>query len=102
MEQALREAALVPLRIMEQCVKALEVIERFAQIGSKLAVSDAGCAAACVRAALNSASLNVLINTKTMKNRAYAEEINARVGFMLYKGTVRADAVFELVKTQLN
>ncbi|MGN1004149.1 MAG: cyclodeaminase/cyclohydrolase family protein [Oscillospiraceae bacterium] len=102
MEQVLHEAALVPLQIMELCMEALDVIGRFAQIGSKLAVSDAGCAAACVRAALSSAALNVLINTKSMKNRVNAEELNARAGFMLYKGIAQADAVFESVRAQLN
>lgn len=101
MEAALKTAAAAPLEIMELSVQALEVIERFAQIGSRLAVSDAGCAAACVRAALNAASLNVLINTKSMKNRACAEKLNARVGFLLYNGTAKADAIFDMVKSQL-
>lgn len=101
MEAALKAAAAAPLEIMELSVEALEVIDRFARIGSRLAVSDAGCAAACVRAALSAASLNVLINTKSMKDRVCAEELSARVGFLLYDGTAKADAVFELVKSQL-
>jgi len=101
MEEALKAAAAAPLEIMELSVEALEVIERFAQIGSRLAVSDAGCAAACVRSALSAASLNVLINTKSMKDRACAEELNARVGFLLYNGTAKADAIFEMVQAQL-
>ena len=101
MESALRTAAAAPLEIMELSVDALEVIDRFARIGSRLAVSDAGCAAACVRSALSAASLNVLINTKSMKDRAHAEELNARVGFLLYNGTAKADAIFEMVQAQL-
>ena len=101
MEQRLREAAHVPLQIMELCIEALGVIDRFARIGSKLAVSDAGCAAVCIQAALKSASLNVLINTKSMRDRTCAEKLNAQVGLMLYKGSVRADDIFELVRTQL-
>lgn len=101
MERALRDAAMVPLQIMELCVQALDVIERFAQVGSELAISDAGCAAACVRGALSAASLNVLINTKSMRDRDCAEQLNARAGFLLYKGIERADACYEAVHDRL-
>lgn len=101
MEDALKVAAAAPLEIMELSVQALEIIERFARIGSRLAVSDAGCAAACVRAAINAAALNVLINTKSMKDRAYAQEVNAKVGFMLHNGSDKADAIFAMVQAQL-
>ena len=101
MESALRAAAAAPMEIMELSIKALAVIGRFAQIGSRLAVSDAGCAAACVRAAINAAALNVLINTKSMKDRDYAEEMNAKVGFMIHNGSEKADAIFEMVQAQL-
>lgn len=102
MEPALCAAARVPLEVMELCAQTLDVIGRFAQIGSPMAVSDAGCAAACVQAALRSACLNVQINTKAMKNRAEAERLNAQAGFLLYKSIERADQIFESVRAQLN
>lgn len=101
MERALRGAAAVPLEIMELSMTALDVTERFAKMGSRLAVSDAGCAAACVRSALSAASLNVFINTKAMKDRDYAEELNTRAGFLYHNGIAQADTIFDLVKAQL-
>lgn len=101
MAQALREAARAPLQIMELCIEALDVIDRFARIGSKLAVSDAGCAAVCIQAALKAACLNVLINTKSMTDREYAKKLNAHVGFMLYKGSSQADNIFDLIWNEL-
>ena len=101
MEGALRVAAAAPLEIMELCMDALKMIERFAQIGSRLAVSDAGRAATCIRAALNAASLNVRIHTQLMKDRTVAEEMNERTEFLLRNGTVKADAIFEMVQAQL-
>ena len=44
--RASEDACAVPLRIMELCVAALDAAGRLADIGSRLAVSDAGCAAA--------------------------------------------------------
>ena len=98
LEKATVTACQVPVRIMELCCEAMEVIAVFAAKGSRLAVSDAGCAAVCVKAALQAASLNVFINTKTLKDRALAEEMNARCLGMLETYGAMADGIFETVK----
>ena len=52
-----------------------------------------------MKAALNGASLNVFINTKLMKNREIAEQMNAKADELLSKGNALADAVYaEVVK----
>ena len=91
-------ACKVPVHIMELCCEALDAIAVFAAKGSRLAVSDAGCGAVIVKSALQAASLNVFINTKTLKNRAYAEELNAKCLGMLDKYGKLADEIFETVK----
>ena len=101
MEAALRAASAAPLEIMELCLAALPIIEQFAQIGSRLAVSDAGCAAVCCRAGLYAASLNVSINTKSMADRAFAETLNAQTEKMLAEGGALADRIFVFVQAQL-
>ena len=101
MEEVLRSASAAPLEIMELCMEALPVIERLAQIGSKLAVSDAGCAAACCRAGLYAASLNVSINAKSMGDRAFAKKLVARTEAMLREGGALADRIFAAVQAQL-
>ena len=91
-------ACAVPMRIMELCCESLDCIAIFAAKGSRLAVSDAGCAAVCVKAALQAASLNVFINTKSLQDRAAAEEMNAAVNAMLDKYCILADQIFTEVK----
>lgn len=98
LEKATVTACQVPVRIMELCCEAMEAIAVFAAKGSRLAVSDAGCAAVCVKAALQAAGLNVFINTKTLKDRALAEEMNARCLGMLETYGAMADGIFETVK----
>lgn len=98
LEKATVTACQVPVRIMELCCEAMEAIAVFAAKGSRLAVSDAGCAAVCVKAALQAASLNVFINTKTLKDRALAEEMNARCLGMLETYGAMANGIFETVK----
>ena len=98
LEEATMVACQVPMHIMELCCEALDAIAVFAAKGSRLAVSDAGCGAVCVKAALQAASLNVFINTKTLKDRAAAEEMNKKCLDMLDKYGAMADEIFESVK----
>ena len=98
LEEATLVACQVPVKIMELCCESLDAIAVFAAKGSRLAVSDAGCGAVCVKAALQAASLNVFINTKTLKNREVAEEMNAKCLGMLEKYGALADEIFETVK----
>ena len=98
LEEATLVACQVPMKIMELCCEAIEAIAVFAAKGSRLAVSDAGCGAVCVKGALQAASLNVFINTKTLKNRQAAEEMNAKCLGMLDKYGAMADEIFETVK----
>lgn len=73
LEEALLNAAKTPLRMAEACGEALKLIRRFQLKGSVMLLSDAGCGAALCRGALESACLNVFINTKSFKNRQLAE-----------------------------
>ena len=98
MEEAIVIACGAPLRIMELCCEAIDCIKVFADKGSRLAVSDAGCGAVCCKAALQAASLNVFINTKSLKNREVAEEMNRKVNLMLNKYGQLADEIFADVK----
>jgi len=83
---------------MELCCESLDAVSVLAAKGSRLAVSDAGCAAATLKAALQAASLNVLINTKTMQDRTLAEQMNEKCLGMLDRYGKLADEIFESVK----
>lgn len=98
MEEVLVSACDVPLQIMRAACEAIDIVEEFAAKGSRLAVSDAGCAATACRAALEAASLNVFINTKSMKNRDYAEKLNAEANHMLEVYPAKADKIFQTVR----
>ena len=101
MEERLRSAAAVPLEIMEVCAHAIVLLEEFAEKGSRLAVSDAGCGARLCSAAMDCAALNVFINTKAMKDKAYAAELESRANSIRRQFTARAEAVYGSVLTSL-
>ena len=98
MEEATIIACSTPMHIMELCCEAIDCIKVFADKGSRLAVSDAGCGAVVCKAALQAASLNVFINTKTLKNRDVAEDLNRHANVMLNKYGQLADEIFKDVK----
>lgn len=101
MALVLKDAAEVPLEIMRKCCAAIDLQEAFAAKGSRLAVSDAGVGVIFCKSALQGASLNVFINTKSMKDRELAEKIDKEADEMLLQYTVKADEVFACVFHQL-
>lgn len=101
MEKALREACTVPVKIMEKTCETIELLGQFASKGSVMAISDAGAGAACCQGALKAASLNVYINTKSMQDRSYAEQLNKNCDQMIEKYTKIAGDIFDDVLLRL-
>ena len=75
-EAALVVAAQAPYDIVIKCKEVAALVEELVTKGSRLAISDVGVAASACRAAATGAAMNVYINTKLMKNRKYAEQLN--------------------------
>ena len=61
----------------------------------------AGCGAVAVKAAMQAASLNVFINTKSMKDREYALALEREADALLAKYTAEADRIFDEVTAAL-
>lgn len=101
MEERLLDASFVPLEIMEHAVAMLGILEILGDKGSRLAVSDVGVGVQFIRASLLGAVMNVYINTKSMKNREKAEELNARAGQLIEEGTAWVDRIYAKVLDQL-
>lgn len=101
MEARLLEASLVPMEIMEKAWEMLEIMDILADKGSRMAVSDVGVGVQFIRTALLGAVMNVYINTKSMKNREKAEEMNEKAERLIKEGTEAADRIYQKVLEQL-
>jgi len=101
MEAALVNACSVPMEIMEKCMACIDLHEELSGKGTRLAISDTGVGVLFCKSALMGAHLNVLINTSLMKNRDYAEEMNARAAGMMESGIQRADLVYQSVRKRI-
>lgn len=102
LQTALIAACDVPLSIMQACARVIELAEVLAEKGSRLALSDAGVSALFAKAALQGASLNVLINCDSMADRARANQYLEEVNSLLSVYTKRADAAYESVVKELS
>lgn len=95
LEAALEGACAVPLEIMSACCEGIALAAEYAEKGSVMAVSDAGCAALFCKAALQAAGLNVSINTRLMADNARAAVLNAQADAMLAEFVPQADQIYE-------
>ena len=101
MEAALVGACEVPLEIMRTCAEAIDLIETFAEKGSKIAISDAGVGATLLKSALQGASLNIYINTKSMADKEAAASYNKEADELREKYEQKADEIFNRVCSKI-
>ena len=93
-QNALYEACLVPMEIIQKCGRAIELAQEFATKGNKVVIADSGSSAVLCKAAMQAASFNIYINTNMMKDKELAKKINGEcTARIVYYGAL-ADAVF--------
>jgi formiminotetrahydrofolate cyclodeaminase len=101
MNRALKAATDVPMRVAEACVSVMELCRPAAEKGNTNAVSDAGVGILMAEAGLRSAALNVLINLRWIKDRAYVNEIRKKLDNLLKGKPALRDEIYELVASKL-
>ena len=101
MEKALLAAGRVPLSICRTVCEVIDLLDRLSEIGSRLAISDVGCAALFCKTALQGGALNVKINTKLMKDREVAEEMDSELVKLLGEYAPKAERIYERVMGSL-
>ena len=70
-QQEMRQATLVPLRVMELCVDGLSLAKVVTESGNSNSISDAGVGALLLHAASLGAHLNVRINLSVMNDKTF-------------------------------
>lgn len=101
MENALKLACEVPIDIVKTCYEAIKLHEELVDKGLKLALSDVGVGIQCLRAALLSGQLNVLININSIKDEDYVKNIRSEIDELVSKGTKICDEVYAKVEIAL-
>lgn len=100
-QQALAVCTETPLSVMELALQALELACGAMGKTNASALSDLGVAALSLRAALQGAWLNVLINTGSMKDAVLAADCRARGEALLERGLPLAEGLYQSVLSAL-
>ena len=95
------EACKAPMEMMRYICQAIELLEEMMDKGSVTLVSDVGCGALCCKAALESAAMNIFVNTKTLTDREAANRLNTETDGMLSEYSRKAQRVAEEVTRRL-
>jgi len=99
-QDALQEAANVPLRVARACAQILEMSAIAAAKGNKNAASDAGAGAVMAEAGLQMALLNVEINLGLIKDHTFVAALRAALE-PLKESAAKRQAILDTVQTRL-
>jgi glutamate formiminotransferase / formiminotetrahydrofolate cyclodeaminase len=77
-QEATKNAILIPLKVMETAFPAFELLGNMAEHGNPNSVSDAGVGALAVRSCIKGAFLNVKINASGLEDKNFVEEVMKR------------------------
>jgi glutamate formiminotransferase / formiminotetrahydrofolate cyclodeaminase len=74
-QDATRNATLVPLQVMETAYSAFELLKEMARNGNPNSISDTGVGALALLSCVKGAYLNVRINASGLKDKAFAADV---------------------------
>jgi len=100
-QNSFREAALVPLAVMEKCIEILPVIRYMALHGQPGAISDVGVSALMVQAGIKGAGFNVKINLGSIKDADFVTDMNDKLGSFLKECDALMKDIMEIVAKKL-
>ena len=95
MQQALKEATQSPYGMMEDILTALQTTQKAVGKSNTNAASDLGVAALNLKAGLQGAWLNVLINLSGVKDEAFVADYRNKGEDLLQKGCSLADDIYQ-------
>lgn len=95
MEESLKVAASSPLLILKYCARIIDLDERLAVIGSKISVSDAATSVMLAHGAMYGAYVNILVNTRLMKDENNSKIFNDEAVKILDEYSVKALNIYD-------
>ena len=102
MDKCLKIACNAPIEIIEFTYDSIMLHNELADICSKIIISDIGVGIQCLKAAMNSAYLNVLINVNLIKDESYVTELKERMEHKMNVSLKIADEIYEKVIDIMN
>jgi formiminotetrahydrofolate cyclodeaminase len=100
-EDANKEAATVPLTVMQKALEVLMMVETVATKGNENSITDAGVAGLMAMAAIEGAGYNVKINLTSIEDKPFVEKMIAQSNDVIKKGRQVSERIRERVESKL-
>jgi methenyltetrahydrofolate cyclohydrolase len=100
-QEATKEAALVPLEVMKHGIDALALANVVAEKGNTNSISDAGVSALMLNAAVEGAALNVQINLNGINDGEFVGWRIEEVSSLLRTSKIKTDEILQIVRGKI-
>jgi glutamate formiminotransferase/formiminotetrahydrofolate cyclodeaminase len=100
-QEATKNATLVPFRVMETAVSGYELIRYMVEKGNPNSVSDTGVGALAIRSCVKGAFLNVKINASGIDDKSFVQEIIAKAKEIESKAEKEEKTVLSIIDDHL-
>ncbi len=97
-QSAMKDAAEIPLEVMQLSLEALKLAQRVAEAGNSNAVTDAAVGAHMALAAMEGAALNVRINAKSITNNTQASAYRDQVAALIVQARTLHEKITVIVE----
>lgn len=91
------ESASKPLEVIKITIEGLTIFERLIETGNTNLLSDIGTGVAILKGALEGELLNIYVNTKSLKDREKAKDIEAEAQILVRAGKEKIDKIYKEV-----
>ena len=100
-QEATKEAALVPLEVMKHVIDAMALTRAVAERGNSNSISDAGVSALMLYAAAESAALNVRINLNSIPDTEFVGWRAEEVSSLLRTSKTASEEILNIVRGKI-
>lgn len=100
-EEATIKATEAPIKVIETSGQVIDDLIRLSEIGNQNSLSDAGVALILIKASIEGAMMNVLINTKSLNDRDRAMNLVLMAAQKLNEIESKIDNAINLIKKKL-
>lgn len=101
LEEATLRACEAPMEMVRCCGRAIDLLMEMLNKGSVMLVSDVGCGALLCGAAMESAAMNVYINTGSLRDRDRAKSIETEMDALLAAYVPKAEEIAKAVNLRI-
>lgn len=102
LENALKNACKTPMLILKYCYDSIKLLRELVDKCSLIVISDVGVGIQCLRSALLSAHLNVIVNINSIKDHEFVNNVKSEIQPVVDEGIKIADEVYVKVLEKMS